>query len=252
MVSRGVAAVTALALSLSPLLAWAPATRAGMVDEAIRFMPRSLRSALETDRRAVMRGALLPLKDEDGPDHRPSWNSGTLEARIAREAAALVEALGRQTPFEELAERFGSLAHFVADAGFPPGVSRSDGARRYAHFSAFCESRRPKIPLVFYGHTEPHLQRRAWGDFASALVQRSSAEDDELQRAYRQAGDPPQAAYFDDRSVPFAVASLAYSRSVTDLVRVWLTAWAEAGGDLGYTPYLRLETLFPEESAPHE
>ena len=68
-------------------------------------------------------------------------------------------------------------------------------------------------------------------------MRRSRADDADLARAYAAAGDPPAESAFDERSVPFAIGSLAYSRSVTDIVRVWLTAWAEAHGDLGYTPY---------------
>ena len=46
-----------------------------------------------------------------------------------------------------------------------------------------------------------------------------------------------KASDFDDRSVPFAIGSLSYSRSINDVVRVWLTVWENAGGDMGYTPY---------------
>ena len=45
-------------------------------------------------------------------------------------------------------------------------------------------------------------------------------EDARLRPVYAQTGEPPNPAFFDDRSVPFAIASLAYSRSVTDIVRV--------------------------------
>ena len=44
---------------------------------------------------------------------------------------------------------------------------------------------------------------------------------------------------FDDRSVPFAIGSLSYSRTVTYIVRAWLAAWDGAHGDLGRTPYMR-------------
>ena len=67
------------------------------------------------------------------------------------------------------------------------------------------------------------------------------AEDTELARAYAAAGNPPAAAAFDDRSVPFAVASLSYSRTVTRVVRVWIRAWRDASGDVSRTPYLETE-----------
>jgi len=68
-------------------------------------------------------------------------------------------------------------------------------------------------------------------------MRRARDEDRQLARAYAVAGDPPSPAAFDDRSIPFAIGSLCYSRSVNDVVRVWLRVWQDAGGDVEYTPY---------------
>ena len=92
---------------------------------------------------------------------------------------------------------------------------------------------------MFYGHEDEPLGEDDFHSFAIAVMQRASAEDQELERVYAAAGDPPAAAAFDDRSIPFAVGSLAYSRAVNDLVRAWLTAWRMAGGDTGRTPYAK-------------
>jgi hypothetical protein len=225
--------------------AWDARTRVRMLDEAVRFMPGSLRLALERRREALLRGALTPLTDENGPAHRPPWAQGTLDAEIERAARRLGEGLAERTPFDELAVRFGYLAHFVLDAGFPPGMTDGDGAARYEHFAEFCESRRGKFPLVFYGHQQPELAAGDVRGFALAVMQRARDEDRQLARAYAAAGDPPDPAAFDDRSIPFAVASLAYSRSVNDVVRIWLDLWEHAGGDVTYTPYRE-----PDRSEP--
>lgn len=230
-------AAVALFLLHLPAAAWAPETRVRMTDEAVRFMPASLRLALEGQREPLLRGMLGPQIHENEPAHVPSWSGGSLERQIESEARALIDLLATPAPFSEIAERFGSLAHYVMDAGFPPGVGGADGAGRYVHFAAFCERRRQKFPLVFYGHDDPDLERGAFRDFGEAVARRALAEDGELARAYAAAGDPPRAEAFDDRSIPFAVGSLCYSRSVNDVVRVWLAVWARAGGDMGRTPY---------------
>jgi hypothetical protein len=222
-----------------PARAWAPQTRVRMTDEAVRFMPATLRLALETHRESLLRGMLGPQTREDNPEHKPSWSGGTLESRIDEEARGLLETLGQPRPFEEIAEQFGILAHYVMDAGFPPGVSDGDGDARYAHFAAFCEERRSRFPLVFYGHDDPALERHDYLAFARGLTRRSRDEDRVLARAYAAAGDPPNPAAFDDRSVPFAVGSLCYSRTINDVVRVWLAVWNRAGGDTGRTPYAK-------------
>ena len=230
----------ALVLSLSPAVAWEPETRVRMIDEAVRLMPASLRAALAHHREDVLLGMLAPMVREDDPEHRPPWAQGTLDASFDREARGLLETLGAQTPFGEIARRFGSVAHYVADAGFPPTASKADGARRYSHFSRFCEERRERFPLVFYGHHDEDLAAGDWAGFALQVMNRAGRNDVRLARAYAAAGDPPDPAAFDDRSVPFAVGSLSYSRSITDIVRSWLSIWERAEGDMGRIPYWTL------------
>jgi hypothetical protein len=226
-----------LAVWALPAAAWAPETRVRMVDEAVRLMPAGLRLALEHHREAILRGLLTPMTHEDGPEHLPPWGQGSLDVAIESAAQSLTAVLSQPAPFDAIAEEFGRLAHYVADAAFPPGVSRSDGARRYAHFAEFCESRRGRFPFVFDRHDDPAVSQRAYRRFALELMEAASGDDRELARAYAAAGEPPDPAAFDDRSVPFAVGSLAYSRSITRIVRVWLGVWGQAGGDVARTPY---------------
>jgi hypothetical protein len=228
-------------LTAGPVLAWTPETRVRMADEAIKFMPHSLRLALEKERRSVMRGVLEPMVQEDAPEHQAPWLDGTLDQQLESEAKALIAALGRQTPFDQISERFGRLGHFVMDAAFPPGVGE-DGGGRYADFAAYCELKLDKFPLVFYGHDDEALAGGEFGRFALRVMENARAEDGELSRAYARAGDTPGFEAFDDRSIPFAVGSLSYSHCVTDIVRSWLAVWRLAGGDMGRTPYLEPAT----------
>jgi hypothetical protein len=218
-----------------------------MTDEAVRFMPASLRLALETNRGPLLRGMLGPQVREDDPEHLPSWSGGSLEQQIDIQARALRELLGQPRSFAEIARGFGVLAHYVMDAGFPPGVSDGDGATRYSHFATFCYDRLEKFPLVFYGHDDPALARGDYRAFAREIAGRARDEDRALARIYAAAGDPPDPAAFDDRSIPFAVGSLCYSRTVNDVVRVWLAVWDEAGGDMGRTPYTKPGTPTKED-----
>jgi hypothetical protein len=234
---RAVPVVIAVTLCVSPTPAWTPETRVRMVDEAVRLLPYSLRLALERHREALLRGALEPMTNEDGPAHLPAASGGSLESSISDAAAGLLGALERPEPFPEIARRFGTLAHYVSDAGFPPGAAGREGLERYRHFAGFCETRRERFPVVFYGHDDDDLARRDYAAFAQGIVGRAAREDGELARAYAAAGDPPDPSAFDDRSVPFAVGSLSYSHSITEIVRIWFAVWEQAGGDTGRTPY---------------
>src|SRR6266446_5397681 len=50
--------------------------------------------------------------------------------------------------------------------------------------------------------------------------------------AFKDDGTPRTPQSLDERSVPFAVASLAYSQAVNDIVRVWCRLWRASGGDM--------------------
>jgi hypothetical protein len=232
------AALPAALLVGAPSWAWTGPTRVRMIDDAVKMMPPALRPVLERRREAILRGMLLPMTEEDSSAHRPPFDGGTVDAAVDAARRDLVESVDKHLPFSEIARRFGVLAHFVADAGFPPGAAGSAGDRRYAHFASFCESRRPRFPLVFYGHDNAALARSDFRAFAFGILERARAEDADLARAYAAAPSWNDPASFDDRSVPFAVASLSYSHSVTDIVQSWIAAWKLCHGDLGGTPYM--------------
>ena len=232
------APVAILAVFVSvPALPWTATTRIGMIDEAVTLMPPALRSVLEKRRNDLRRGMLEPMTEEDAPAHRPPWEDGALPDSVAAAARDVVAGVSSRTPFREVARRFGALAHFVADAGFPPAAAGAAGAARYEPFAALCENRRPRFPLVFYGHDNGALAQNDFKAFTTGILERSRAEDRNLERAYAEAARSNDPGAFDDRSVPFAVASLSYSRSVTDIVQAWLAAWRLSDGDLGGTPY---------------
>lgn len=225
-----------LLFALTPALAWAPQTRVHMADEAVRFMPPSLRLALENHRSSVLRGVLQPMKTEDSTVHRAPTMDGTLDRTVEAEAVKLAAMLNEQTPFSSIAEQFGRLAHYVFDTGFPPGANPG-GEDRYGHFSEFCESRRERFPLVFYGHDNDRLAEADYRGYALEVIARSADNDRRLAPIYARQAENGHPSDFDDRSVPFAIGSLSYSRSINDVVRVWLTVWENAHGDMGRTPY---------------
>jgi hypothetical protein len=228
----------AIGLAAAPAAAWTGPTRIRMIDDAVKLMPPALRDVLASRREALLRGMIEPMAQEDAPAHRPPWDGGTLDRSVDGARGELVDAVERHRSFFDVARDFGALAHFVADAGFPPGAAGRDGEARYAHFAAFCESRRKRFPLVFYGHDDPNLARGDFAGFARAILERERAADLDLRRAYAAAPSWDDPSSFDDRSVPFAIASLAYSHTVTDIVQAWIAAWKQCHGDLGGTPYM--------------
>src|SRR5262245_41752294 len=137
---RALVSILAAVLSFSlttDAAAWTAATRVVMVDDAIKLMPPSLRTVLEKRRNDVRRGMLEPMTLEDSPAPRPPWDAGTLPGSVEAAARDLVSGAETRVSFNDVARRFGVLAHFVADAGFPPAAAGTSGASRYAHFAGF-------------------------------------------------------------------------------------------------------------------
>jgi len=222
---------------VAPAHAWSARTRMRMADDALKLMPRSLREVLREHREELVRGAVEPMTAEGSPPHRPPWDDGSLPASIAGRSRAVSEAVIGQRPFSEVARRFGELAHYVADAGFPPNAGGTGDEWRYRHFTDLVDNRLDRLRFVFYGHGETNLERGNPEAFVDTVVQLARAQDVDLARAYAAAGDPPEPSAFDDRSVPFAIASLAYSRTTTSIVRAWIDAWRRSGGDMTRIPY---------------
>lgn len=245
---RLLAAASAAAVFV-PALAWTGPTRVRMVDDAVLLMPPTLRTVLEHRRESILAGMLTPMTSEDDAGHRPPWDKGTLDASVDAAAAELVKAVNARATFDEVARRFGALAHYVADSGFPPGAAGSPGAARYGHFASFCETRRGRFPLVFYGYESLALAKGDFKAFALESAKRSRDEDATLAAAYAAAPDWNDPASFDDRSVPFAIASLSYSHAVTDIAQAWVAAWRRCNGDLGGTPYLHAKPAAPPAGA---
>lgn len=221
-----------------PAGAWTAEMRVRIVDESVRFMPPSLRLALEKQREPLLRGMLEPLTAGELAERRPPWAGGTLDVALEREARELDALLAAPGDFTRVARGFGELAHLVLEASFPPAMTDPYPRARAEHFASFCAERLEKFPLLFLGHEDEALDRGDFRAFALRTARQARDEDVLLAGAYAAAGDPPHPSHFDDRSVPFAVASLSYSRAVNHVVRAWLASWKAAGGDMGRTPYL--------------
>jgi hypothetical protein len=136
-----------------------------------------------------------------------------------------------------IVERLGGLAHLVADANNPFHVANSD-ARLTASkgdFEHYFERRLPKFPTVFYG-LDPQFRLGAYLDRTFA---RSAKFYPLVASEYFRNGARRTSATFDDRSTAFGVASISYSRAVTDVVNLYYFIWKEAGGDVRSAAVMR-------------
>ena len=220
---------------------WPDPVQGEVLEQARRLMPAALQRQLWRHRRALAGGARRARRH--GAD-RAEHLQGPLQA--GGTAAALAESLARITalidthrPMAEVAREMGVASHLVADLSNPfrtlPG---HPGAALYARrFATYLADRRDRFRVVFEGYTHPLLEDGRVTAFGMALADRSRSYLDDLIGAFRRYDANADPAALDERSVPFGVASLTYSRSVTDTARAWLHAWRRAHGDLSGLPF---------------
>ncbi|RMG42402.1 MAG: hypothetical protein D6718_13955 [Acidobacteria bacterium] len=90
--------------------------------------------------------------------------------------------------------------------------------------------------MTFDGFADPHL---AAGDpvaFGRSIAAKARRDYEGILRSFFPEGRRPTAADFDDRSIPFAAASLEVSLAVGATAKAWLYAWHRAHGDLEGAP----------------
>ena len=170
--------------------AWTAATRVVMIDDAIKLMPPSLRSVLEHRRNDVRRGMLEPMTQEDTPAHRPPV--GRREPRRPPSMAPPAISFRARRPACRSTTSLAASACSRISSRTPDSPRRppgAPGASRYAHFAGFCETRRSRFPLVFYGHDNAALAKSDFKSFTADVLDRARAEDANLARLYAEASD---------------------------------------------------------------
>ncbi len=239
---RGLVIVAALAAGSLPAYAWTARVEEMVAREALRLMPASLRAVILPHVGELETGLRDAAASAGQPGHElvPDQKGDTAASRLADLARRIPAMVDDHQPFSRVAYEMGALAHYVCDLNNPLNVSNADPieARYAADYDAFVEDRIEKFRLVFYGWDDPDLKKDDVAAAARTIATRSRRYYRHISSTYSPQNKTPLAQRFDDRSLPFGIGSLSYSRSVSDTARFWLHAWKKANGDLTGTPYL--------------
>lgn len=227
-----------LLLAAPPLSAWTPKMQQTIAIEAAGLAPPDLRRQIDRHVKSYKQGVLAPF-DDGTPSHhtRLEDGSGELDREISESVSRAVAAIRGHRPFEEIVGHLGTLSHWVADANNPLAVSGADPdkARYFVDYLRYAESAAPRFPLVFYG-IRPGIERRAdLSPLIADALGRGRAFSRQIADEYRRIGFASGIGRFDDRSSAFGVASIAFSRAVTDVAVVLRYVWIRAGGIDGRT-----------------
>jgi hypothetical protein len=243
------AAILVTLLITLPAAAWTPKSDERIAKKAAALAPEDLRALIERFD-GDYRSGLERAQADEGTDSHHYFvlsRSGKLRERIERETQGVIAAIRGNRPMSDVVTRLGVLAHLVADANNPFHSSDTDARLSAAHndYEQYFERRMPKFPTVFYG-LDPQFR-------VSAMLDRTFARSARfyplLGEEYFRFGQRRTSADFDDRSTAFGIASVSYSRAVSDLVNLYYYIWREAGGDVRSATVMRGSNLLLNEPA---
>lgn len=228
---------------------WTPAARERMARDALKVAPPAMVRLIRLHPEALLEGIRRGEELEGQTHHRqqgetPGLGAAAALATVGRKA---VDALDGHRPVRELVYYLGLAAHFATDLSDPVLTWPDAGAGAFsADYAEYVEANLARFPVVFYGYPDlsvaaggPPLEIPAVealegeGYRAAAGARRYFPH---LSRSYAKTGG--SSLSFDVRSIPFGVASLCYSRGVTNIARAWLHIWRSARGDISETPHL--------------
>lgn len=227
------AALALLVSAAPPAAAWTPGTQLAIAAEAARLAPPDLARQIDRHRRAYEEGVTTPFSDSDPLRHMANDDgSGALQAVVLAEVSGAIEAIRSHQPFEEVVRRLGTVSHFLADANNPLATSGTDPeeARYFADYLRYAENAQRRFPVVFYGLRPGLEQRRDLSGLLAETLRRGRDLYPFVGREYRRVGFASGLGRFDDRSSAFGVASVAFSRAVTDVAVALRYIWLRAGG----------------------
>jgi hypothetical protein len=203
-------------------------------------MPPSLQRLLRRHERALRQGALDEQRKAPAALHAEDVvpADGPAE-RLAASLSRITALLDGHAPLHQVAWEMGAAAHLVSDLSNPFRTAPRDleAATFEPRFKEYVKKQLPDLRIVFTSYEHPLLEQGDTTAFGRHLAATSRSYLDDLVGSFRRFDETGDSSYLDQRSIPFGVASLSFSRTVTDTARVWLRAWRQSHGDISGLPY---------------
>src|SRR5262245_19989990 len=227
---RWIVSAACVLAAAGPSFSFEEEARAKIAMDAIRLAPPALGRQLTRHRADLEKGAREPVPTE----------ISAAAKRLNDDSQALVDMLNNHKSFRKISQVMGRIAGTMGVLNDPLWAAQGAGpSADSTKFAAYFREKMGRFPLVFNGYDAFDLSAGDFTGFAQGINGRYSMDRQRLHLAYHPAdGGPVRPIDFDDRSVPFAIASLCYSHAVTDTAHIWIRVWKRANGDLAGTPYL--------------
>ena len=213
-----------------------------MLEDAGRLSPPALQHFLKRYRAEVLRGMSTRLPEAEAGHFQNPDGSGRLVEGAAEAMRAAHVALQAGEALRRVAYRLGRVAHLVADLNDPLASDAADAREPLyaADFEHYVERILPKIRRTLEPRAPGGLDPDSLRVWARQAVEHSRQFYGPIARSYWVDGKLADSRAFDERSIPFGIGALAYSRAVNDLALAWAAIWRESGGDASGSLYERL------------
>ncbi|MFN2237952.1 MAG: hypothetical protein ABR524_01040 [Thermoanaerobaculia bacterium] len=238
----------ALLLFLIPAIAsaWSPQAEVRIATKAAALAPPDLKLLLDKYSVEYMAGVRDAAESAAERDHRDvtANRRGPIRTELDRALADAVNIVRERRPMRDLAYRLGTIAHFVSDANNPLRVGEHNLMAVESDYERYFDRSLRKFPTVFYGLHD----RLDPTPVVNQAFARSRRFNDLLREEYHRDGRRRSSSEFDDRSTAFGIASISYSRAVSDTVNLYYYVWKEAGGDVRSARILKKGNLLLNEN----
>jgi len=207
---------------------WSPPTYRAICLDALKLMPPSLRNIFQIHQQKLLQGLQLKPPQSDQMSHL-----------ITRQVNRIVSMINRKEKFAIICFQFGHLCRLASDINNPLFIASQDPEENlyYNNFIILTERNLQNFVLTFDGYESNLLQKNRLNQFIKITL----AQTEELYPYFRQFmllnGHPLEVSTLTPRSIPFALSSLCYCRSVGTTANLWLHSWKRANGDLTETPF---------------
>jgi hypothetical protein len=203
-------------------------------------MPASFRNIMLQHKEQILAGSIRP---DELPEVQHTYDvdtqTGYLQQQIVALSGQIPQKISTHVPFREIAEDFGRLSHYMADLNDPLILKDSD--RREStyrmDFAHYLEKNIDIFPWIFDGHEHPLLRKESELDYIQHIAFDTAKKYSLLGNAYYPNGSLVSSDTFDPRSLPFGIASLSFTHSISNTVQIWFYVWRKAHGDINYTPF---------------
>jgi hypothetical protein len=242
--NRAFAAVGVLVgglLADAPAWAWQRSEHEHIAADAVIFLPPILRGLIRLYGDDFAHGVA-----EAGPFTKevlgvaPSIQAEAVAQSLEREMQDVTTLIRTHKPFKTVFYRFGRLVGPVAELNVPLNYARGDAlylSEVRAGFESLSTAASPKFRILWGGYQDDLMHGVSASKYFLDSSHRARDLYPVLYEAFVVEGKVVPARSFDFTSIPFGVASMAYSRSVNSIVNVWCAIWREAGGDMSGRPY---------------